>query len=182
MSINQILLTAVYTAIVLSLIWARFRFFKITDAKSKLVSYFNDPAVFVQLIFTYWLLWSADSLTLIETAVAGIAYSCSLALFWWAIKSAGQLDFASSGSKGEIITTGAFGFVRHPFYLSYLIVWLASTLLLNSIFLWLSALVLVGVYISSARTEEAGIVAGEQSAAYLAYREKVGMLVPRIAS
>lgn len=182
MSINQILLAAVYTAIVLSLIWARFRFFKINSAKSKMVSYFNDPAVFVQLIFTYWLLWSANSLSVIETAIAVVTYSCSLCLFWWAIRSAGSLDFASSGSKGEIITTGAFGFVRHPFYLSYLIVWFSSALLLNSIFLWLSCLVLVGVYMSSARAEEAGIVAGEQSAAYLAYRKKTGMLVPRITT
>jgi protein-S-isoprenylcysteine O-methyltransferase Ste14 len=180
MSLNHILLASVYTAIVFSLIWARFRFFKINNAKSKMVSYFNDPAVFVQLIFTYWLLWSASSFTLIETAVAGVAYSGSLCLFWWAIRSAGQLDFASSGSKGKIITTGAFGLVRHPFYLSYLIIWFTSALLLNSIALWLSTLVLVGVYLLSAREEEAGMISGDQSSAYLAYRKKVGMLVPKI--
>lgn len=181
MIISQILLTLVYTAIVASLIWARFRFFKINSAKSKLVSYFNDPAVFVQLIFTYWLLWSANSMTLIAAAIAMISYSLALGLFWWAIRSAGQLDFASSGSKGDIVTTGAFGFVRHPFYLSYIIIWTTSALLFSSIFLWASCLVLIGVYLYSAKEEEAGMMAGEQSSSYSAYRKKVGMLVPKLS-
>jgi protein-S-isoprenylcysteine O-methyltransferase Ste14 len=60
-----------------------------------------------------------------------------------------------------------------------LIVWFTSSLLLNSIALWLSSLVLVGVYLLSAKEEEAGMVSGDQSSAYLAYRKKVGMLVPK---
>jgi protein-S-isoprenylcysteine O-methyltransferase Ste14 len=180
MSVNQILLASVYTAILCSLIWARFRFFKINNAKSKIVSYFNDPAVFVQLIFTYGLLWTADSLTLIETTIAVTIYIFSLSLFWWAIRSAGELDFASGSSKGEIFTTGAFGFVRHPFYLSYIAIWLTSTILFNSIFLWISCLILIGVYLLSAKEEEKGIMSSELSSQYSAYRKSVGMLFPKI--
>ncbi len=180
MSLNQILLASAYTAIVYSLIWARFRFFKINNAKSKMISYFNDPAVFVQLIFTYGLLWSADSLTLIETAIAVTIYSFSLGLFWWAIRSAGELDFASSDSKGTIVTTGAFGFVRHPFYLSYIAIWLTSTILFNSIFLWISCLALIAVYLLSAKEEEKGIMSSALSSKYSTYRENVGMLFPKI--
>jgi len=42
--------------------------------------------------------------------------------------------------------------------------------------------VLVGVYLLSAREEEAGMISGDQSSAYLAYRKKVGMLVPKIGT
>jgi protein-S-isoprenylcysteine O-methyltransferase Ste14 len=181
MSINQVLLASVYTAIVCSLIWARFRFFKINNKKSKMVSYFNDPAVFVQLIFTYGLLWSADSLTFIETTIAVTIYSFSLSLFWWAIRSAGELDFASSGSKGKIVTTGAFGFVRHPFYLSYIAIWLTSTILFNSIFLWISLFALLTVYVISARAEEASILIGNQEDMYKKYISNVNMFFPKVS-
>jgi protein-S-isoprenylcysteine O-methyltransferase Ste14 len=179
-AINQLVVGIVYTAIILSLIWARFRFFKITSTKSKLVSYLNDPAVLVQLVFTYWLLWQAEQMPTLSAALAVVVYLLALALFWWAIKTAGELDFASSGVKEQIFTTGAFGLVRHPFYLSYIMVWVTSSVLLGSVYLWISCGVLIGLYIMSARQEEASIVKSEFGEPYKAYMRMTGMFLPKI--
>ena len=179
-AINQLIVGIVYTAIILSLIWARFRFFRITSNKSKLVSYLNDPAVLVQLVFTYGLLWQADQLSTLKTAVVVVVYCLALALFWWAIKTAGQLDFASSDVKGQIFTTGAFGLVRHPFYLSYIMVWITSSTMFGSAYLWVSSFVLIGVYFSSAMQEEANILSSEFGEMYKRYKLVTGMFIPRI--
>lgn len=180
MSIYQAIIALAYGAIVGSLIWARFRFFKITNNKSKLVSYFNDPAVMVQIVFTFGSLFNSESLSLLATTMALACYGAALLLFWWAIRTAGKLDFASSEGSGAVITSGAFNLVRHPFYLSYIIVWLTNSMLFNSIYLWISCLVLIGVYLYSAREEEKGFIASDYSAEYLEYRNRVGMLLPKL--
>jgi protein-S-isoprenylcysteine O-methyltransferase Ste14 len=178
--IIQLLIGTVYTAIIFSLIWARFRFFKITSTKSKLVSYLNDPAVLVQLVFTYWLLWQTEQISPLSAILAVAVYLLALALFWWAIKTAGTLDFASSSVKEEIFTSGAFGLVRHPFYLSYIMVWITSSALLGSIYLWVSCAVLIGLYYMSAKQEEASMVGSELGESYKAYALKTGMFVPKV--
>jgi protein-S-isoprenylcysteine O-methyltransferase Ste14 len=157
------------------------RFFKITSKKSKLVSYLNDPAVFVQLAFTYGLLWQAQQISTTQTLVVVAIYSLALALFWWAIKTAKGLHFAAGDVKGQIVSSGAFGLVRHPFYVSYMMVWIASSALLGSLFLWASCVVLIAMYVHSAREEEAAILGGELGEVYQAYRVKTGMFVPRVS-
>lgn len=178
MSILQFLVVAVYTIIVLSLIWARFNFFKINSFQSRTVSYFNDPAVAVQLICTYKAILSANSLSPIKAAAVVFAYLCSLLLFWWAIRSSRNLAFAAEDSQGNIFTEGAFSLVRHPFYLSYMIVWFASTLLFGSLLLWLSLCILVVVYTVSAKLEEERISSGDKKEEYLEYQRKVRKFLP----
>lgn len=180
MGVYQTLIALIYGAIIVSLIWARFRFFKITTNKSKLVSYFNDPAVLVQIVFTFGSLFQIDALSLQATIAAILSYSAALFLFWWAIRTAGELDFASSEGKGAVITSGAFNLVRHPFYLSYIVVWVTNSVLFNTIYLWISCIVLIGVYLYSAREEEKGFISSAHASDYLEYMSRVGMLVPRL--
>ncbi len=180
--ISQLIIGTLYTAIILSLVWARFRFFKIKTKQSKLVSYLNDPAVLIQLVLTYGLLWQSEGISVTATVLVALCYMSSLSLFWWAIKTAGELDFASSEANGKILTTGAFGLVRHPFYLSYIVVWVSSSALFGSIYLWASCAVLIAIYFSSAKREEASILAGDHSSHYSKYMKTVSMFFPFIGS
>jgi protein-S-isoprenylcysteine O-methyltransferase Ste14 len=180
MVISQLIIGTLYTAIILSLIWARFRFFKIKTKQSKLVSYLNDPAVLIQLVFTYGLLWQSEYISITATVLVTLCYVSSLVLFWWAIKTAGALDFASSEAKGQVLTTGAFGLVRHPFYLSYILVWVSSSALFDSVYLWLSSTVLVCLYILSAKQEEASILKSESGESYATYKLETGMFLPKV--
>lgn len=180
--ISQLIIGTLYTAIILSLIWARFRFFKIKTKQSKLVSYLNDPAVLIQLVFTYGLLWQSEYISITATVLVTLCYVSSLVLFWWAIKTAGALDFASSEAKGQVLTTGAFGLVRHPFYLSYILVWVSSSALFGSVYLWASCAVLILIYFSSAKREEASILASSHKLEYSAYMKAVSMFIPFMSS
>lgn len=175
-----LILAAPYTTIIVSLIWARIYFFRVSNARSNLSSYFYDPAVAVQVLTTYYyvLYLALPDLPLVTLGL--FLYVTSLVLFWWAIVTAKKLDFAFSPNVGEIITTGPFAIIRHPFYLSYVIVWSTSTLLFNSLLLWITLLYLIAFYSMSARAEEKVILGSEHSKKYSSYKNEVGMFLPRV--
>ena len=176
----MIVISILYTAIVISFIWARYRFFKVDAAVPKKGVAFNDLAVTIQILTTYYLMTFDPSQSRELMYLACVLYMVGLSLFWWGIRTAKGLDFASSNNVGSIVTTGPFKYVRHPFYVSYMLIWSGSTLLFNSLFLWITLLYLIAFYTLSARKEEAVIRSSVYSKEYEIYMKKVGMFLPRI--
>lgn len=176
MSISIIL----YIAIVLSLIWARLRFFKMTSGTPRLSALLYDATVATQVVTTlvFMLTESGKSLPLVAASIC--LYSLSLLLFWWSIFTAKNLDFAFSNEVGRIVTTGPFAIVRHPFYVSYILAWLSSTFLFNSLILWITLTYLIAFYFLSARKEEGVILKSVYSKEYRKYIQNVGMFLPGI--
>lgn len=170
----------VFTTIIVSLLWARLRFFKIESSKARVGSLLYDPAVAVQFLAVYYYEITGNYSGLIPPYLAIVLYLSGLLFFWWSIRTAKDLQFAFSARVGKIITSGPFNFVRHPFYLSYIVFWLASSLLFNSIFLWITLTYLVSFYFVSARSEEKMILNSANSQEYKAYRQNTGMFLPRI--
>ena len=164
---------ALYLAIVLSLLWGRFAFFKMNSGTPFWLALSYDLAVGVQMISTVYGF-------IVVTDVTKLPLYICLVLFWWSIVTAKSLDFAFSTSVGKIVTTGPFGVFRHPFYVSYILAWLGSSLLFGWPWLWLSLAYLTGFYVMSAKREEAIILQSEQSEQYKLYQQQVGMFLPRI--
>ena len=180
MNIITYLAFATYIAIVLSLIWARLRFFSSQSAHVTVWVRFYDPVVGVQILTTLFKFYSAPESTTAAYAAWLITLLISLSLFWWTIITARKLDFAFSKSVGKLITTGPYAVIRHPFYTSYILVWSSTTILFNSVFLWITLFYLVTFYLMSARDEERVILSSEHSEQYAEYRKRVGMFLPRI--
>lgn len=169
-----------YLMIVISLVWGRFFFFSLAGGTPKFLAYSYDLAVAVQMIFTIYGFIYVMDVTKPFSYVVAILYMISLVIFWSAIVTAKSLDFAFSKKVGDIVTTGPFGLFRHPFYVSYLIAWWASTVLFNSLVMWISVLYLTVFYVVSARKEERIILGSSQSEKYQLYQKNVGMFLPRI--
>jgi len=169
-----------FVCIILSLIWARLRFFKMTSGTPRLGALLYDATVATQIIATliYMATSSGNFLPLLPATIC--LHAVSLVLFWWAIFTAKGLDFAFSDKVGNIVTTGPFRLVRHPFYTSYILAWVGNTLLFNSLILWITLVCLMAFYFLSARKEERVILQSEQSSTYRKYIENVGMFLPRI--
>ena len=176
----MLLHTILYLAIVASLIWARFRFFTVNRGTARWNALAYDIAVAMQIITTLYHLFYDPVVPTFVYFLSLVGYSLSLGLFWWSISSAKALDFAFSDSVGRIITTGPFAVVRHPFYFSYIVVWSSSTLLFNSLILWITLLYLIAFYYLSARKEERVILDSKYSREYGNYIDAVGMFLPRI--
>lgn len=166
--------------IVLSLIWARLRFFRMNSGTPRLGALVYDATVATQIIatLTYMATASGNFLPLLPATIC--LYVLSLGLFWWAILTAKGLDFAFSDNVGNIVTTGPFRFVRHPFYTSYMLVWIGNALLFDSLILWITLAYLMAFYFLSARKEEKIILQGKQREIYKKYSQHVGMFLPRM--
>lgn len=174
------LLVAVYITIIVSFIWARFRYFKIQSSRSRISSWLYDPVIGIHVSITLYFLLIEPSTCSPINAVSLVLYILALALFWWSIVTSELLEFAFSSHVGKVVTTGPFAYVRHPFYLSYTLVWLGSSILFNSIFLWITLIYLTTFYLTSAKTEEEVYLKSEYSRDYRDYSQKVGMFLPRI--
>ncbi|MDO8909574.1 MAG: methyltransferase [Pseudohongiella sp.] len=169
-----------YLLIVVSLIWGRLFFFKISGGTPKILAYSYDLAVVCQMLLTTYGFIYVTDVTKPYSFFVPILYLASLVIFWRSVVTAKSLDFAFSNKVGDIVTTGPFGIFRHPFYVSYLIAWWASTILFNSLLMWITALYLTAFYVISARKEERTILASAQAKQYQLYQQNVGMFLPRI--
>lgn len=180
MNLITYLAFATYIAIILSLIWARLRFFNTQATQITFWVRLYDPIVGIQILTTLYKFTTATETTMLALAVWQAALLASLSVFWWAIFTARKLDFAFSKSVGDLLTSGPYAIVRHPFYTSYILVWASTTIIFNSVFLWFTLLYLVTFYFMSARDEEKVILSSEHSKEYFEYRQRVGMFIPRI--
>lgn len=181
MNAISVLLVIVYITIIVSFIWARFRYFKIQSFRSRISSWLYDPVIGIHVATTLYFLLAKPSTYSTINAISLALYTLCLALFWWSVVTTEHLEFAFSDHVGKVVTTGPFAYVRHPFYLSYILVWFGSSILFNSIFLWITLIYLTTFYLTSAKTEEEAYLKSEYSREYRDYSENVGMFLPRIA-
>ena len=97
----------------------------------------------------------------------------------WGIRAMGR-NMASEAEvrpDTELVTSGPFGLVRHPLYLSILLLWTGGALALLSWALAIGAIVLAPAFYARSRAEER-LLTRHFGAAYTAYAARVPMLVP----
>lgn len=183
MNLATTLLLSAYTCVIFSLIWARLTFFKVKSGTSRKSALLYDPVAAIQIGATYYNIFtSTDSLDTWSLFLGCVFYISGILLFWWGINTSKNLNYAFGSFSGQIITSGPFRFVRHPFYTSYMLIWITSTLLFNSILLWITLFYLVAFYLSSAKSEEREILKSESAMEYSAYCKVTSMFIPRIKS
>ena len=120
-------------------------------------------------------------------AVAGILlYLASFSIFWRAVAATrrNRLTLAFSEDQPQHLqTAGPYRFVRHPFYLAYLLFWTAGLFAAaGEWFLFATLAAMFALYLRAARLEEAKFAASELTENYSQYRAKTGMFLPNINS
>lgn len=176
----KIILFLIYTAIIVVWVWARFSYFKVESQRSRIGSYLYDPVVVIHIVVTcfHYAFSPLHHATIIGFAL--FLYVSGLLVFLKTVALADRLNFAFSEEVGKLITIGTYGHVRHPLYISYSLVWLGSTLLFDSILLWITLIYLLAFYYFSAKKEEEAILKSNYSREYAEYSKNVGMFLPRI--
>jgi protein-S-isoprenylcysteine O-methyltransferase Ste14 len=114
--------------------------------------------------------------------IALILYSASALLFWWAVSvTRGKLAACGQGSVSpEVVTVGPYRYVRHPFYTSYNLTWLAGFVATGWWPLAVAAIVMASLYERAAREEELGFSSSTLAEAYAIYKRRAGKYLPRI--
>lgn len=176
----QFIVLFLFILIVISLIWGRLKFFRVNTGTTRLTALLYDFSVAIQMgCAIYGFLFVMD-ITKLLLWFCAMLYILSLVIFWLSIKEAKSLDFAFSDHVGALVTTGTFSIFRHPFYVSYMLAWLASTITFNILYQWITLFYLISFYVVSAKKEEGLILKGTQSESYKNYQQQVGMFIPRI--
>ncbi|MFC1780444.1 methyltransferase family protein [Patescibacteria group bacterium] len=83
------------------------------------------------------------------------------------------------GEIKYVIKTGVFRFVRHPLYLSVMMMSLSLALLINSYLLLLTFFIVIVVLVCEAKWEE-GILTKKFGDEYMEYKRVTGMFLPKI--
>jgi protein-S-isoprenylcysteine O-methyltransferase Ste14 len=118
-------------------------------------------------------------------ALAGIVmYMVSVAIFLSAMDAARstrmQRAFIDLPLPDRLITTGPYRWVRHPFYLGYMIGALAPCVAIDNVWIAVITALMCVIVLAAAFREERVWLAGPRAEAYREYQRRTGMFLPRI--
>ena len=114
-------------------------------------------------------------------AISALLYGAALGIFWWAIATNRVKPLSACFSKEDqlhLVQHGPYRFVRHPFYCSYLLTWMAGTIATESILLGLTTITMLTLYSMAASKEEKKFTQSALGPVYAAYRSRTGQFLP----
>ena len=115
---------------------------------------------------------------------AGVSfYAVIFVLFWWTVRStrARRFHVAYSANTPDFVQAdGPYSYVRHPFYLCYILFWLTTGMTVGG-WQWVTTPILVGWYFVVARREERNFEGSDVAGHYAAYKSQTGMMFPKLA-
>ncbi len=104
-------------------------------------------------------------------------------LFVWACAAtrAHRPEMAFSDARpATLFSAGPYRIVRHPFYSSYILFWLACSLATTSIVVGVITFTLIVAYTSAALQEQNFFLNSVRRPQYKAYQERTGLFWPRL--
>jgi protein-S-isoprenylcysteine O-methyltransferase Ste14 len=116
-------------------------------------------------------------------AAAVVLYGLSLVMFWWAIQANRVKPLAACFAKSEslhLVQHGPYRLVRHPFYCSYLLAWIAGPVGTWNIWLAFTAAIMFVLYLTAAVNEENKFAASSLAEDYASYRATTGRFFPKL--
>jgi len=139
-------------------------------------------ATFFGLLQVAAIVW-APATSVTSWMVAFVLYGSALSLFWWALKTTRGHRFPlafTPTSPTMVLAEGPYRWVRHPFYASYLLYWVAGAYATEAWGLVASVLVMGMLYWRAAVQEETEFLQGDQAEAYRAYILRTGRFFPKL--
>jgi len=107
----------------------------------------------------------------------------STATFWWAVSACDSRRLTAIFENDvplHLVQHGPYRYIRHPFYASYSMFWLAGWIASGSTLALVSAAIMLGIYQDAIRQEERKFASSTLALQYADYRRRVGMLIPRL--
>jgi protein-S-isoprenylcysteine O-methyltransferase Ste14 len=108
---------------------------------------------------------------------------CAVVLYEWTRRTVMDRKFytALGGDvPAAVCQSGPYKFVRHPFYLSYAIAFLAVVAAFPSLTTGCVCLLNMGLFLYMAFDDERVLLRSQLAADYQAYRMRAGMFLPRV--
>jgi protein-S-isoprenylcysteine O-methyltransferase Ste14 len=121
---------------------------------------------------------------LVPAAVCGaILAVAAVMLYEWTRRTVVDRNFYV-GLAGEVppavCDAGPYHFVRHPFYLSYMVAFVAVAVAFPSLIVAGVCLANIGLFVHMALDDERVLSSSSLGADYTSYKSRVGMFLPRV--
>lgn len=121
----------------------------------------------------------------VALALAAVMMLGAIALFWSSVKAFGnrrpRIAF-SAGSPDALVVDGPYRFVRHPFYVAYMLFWIGGFAVAPSLLTLAAPVIMGSLYYRAAWREEQSILSSALGSAYTEYSKSSGMFLPKFAS
>jgi protein-S-isoprenylcysteine O-methyltransferase Ste14 len=131
-----------------------------------------------------YLIWTQSQPVLAE-AVGLVVMLLAIWMFFMTIRASRRgrlrMAFDEEGPRG-LVEEGPYKYVRHPFYVSYVIFFAAFALATWSPVAIGPLIVIAIIYVLAARMEERLFAATPMAASYDAYRKRTGFFWPKFGS
>jgi len=116
-----------------------------------------------------------------QMVTATSLYLCALGLFWWAIRTNSPRPLSAAFSPDapqHLVERGPYRFIRHPFYCSYLLTWMAGLAATGQFWLLPSVAIMLIIYLRAARVEEEKFKRSPLAGSYQRYQSRTGLFFP----
>jgi protein-S-isoprenylcysteine O-methyltransferase Ste14 len=135
----------------------------------------------VWMINPQWMAWSSVPLPIWLRWCGFVLIGLWGVLLVWTFRSLGKslTDTVVTRQDHTLVTTGPYRYVRHPFYLAFIVAVIGGSLVAANWFVFVTGLVPFGFIIARTRIEEAKLIErfGEE---YREYMARVGRFIPRL--
>jgi protein-S-isoprenylcysteine O-methyltransferase Ste14 len=78
-----------------------------------------------------------------------------------------------------LLLHGPYRYVRHPFYLAYVLFWFGTAIATHGLAGWLAPAIMTSLYLDAATREEKKFANSDLAGAYAEYRTRAGLFWPR---
>jgi protein-S-isoprenylcysteine O-methyltransferase Ste14 len=179
--LNSVLLAVLLLACLGSFTWAMRSFF-VKPERMTTGLRVTLLAGFVFAFTHFFVIFHTQHFQPLAFAFGVLLYLLSLAIFWWTIASHRSKPLAACFSEDEqlhLVQHGPYRFVRHPFYCSYLLAWLAGGVATLSVFLFLTFVAMFILYLVAAVSEEKKFATSSLANQYADYCCATGRFFPK---
>jgi len=136
---------------------------------------------FVTCGLTQALVLSLIAISTGEAAIGSLLYICGLGLFVATCRANRPRLLSVAFSEDvpqHLVVWGPYKYIRHPYYASYCVTWLAGAAASRNPIMAGTFLLMLTIYMWAARFEERKFLKSCYAAAYNRYRTTTGMLIP----
>lgn len=168
---------------------AALRLFKATDRGAqwtKQATLWAGTATAIVIIREMWVSDAIDFSTALISALvlvaAGLLFLASVAEQQRQLRNTGsnaKLQYAGSTEPpAQLTISGPYRFIRHPIYSSYALGWIGGAIATLAPLAIVMTLIMLALYVVSARTEEQAILRSDFGDTYRQYQRSTTMFIP----
>lgn len=161
--------------------WGMLRFFR----KPSGLTWRTAFVAVLGLIFGVWHFFAIATSTLdpLRLCIGIVLLSIATTLFWCTVRACGSRRLTAIFENDvpfQLVRRGPYRYIRHPFYASYTMFWLAGWIASDSILALISAGIMLGFYLDAGRKEERKFSSSMLATEYDEYRRHAGLMIPKL--